>query len=221
MKGPQLYAVFQVLALLAAFFLRKASTLPWRKQLAVLAGALAGAGIGAKLPFVILGHEPFFSGSAWFTEGKTILSGLAGGYLGVELAKVLAGVREKQGDAFAVPLAAAIAIGRWGCFFNGCCGAPLVPPIESAFHASMAILLWRLGRIEALRWQLLKLYLIAYSVFRFFIEFVRTEPRVALGLTPYQYGSAAMAILLGLLWWHDERVKRGLSASPSAGTLQK
>ncbi|HXX94459.1 MAG TPA: prolipoprotein diacylglyceryl transferase family protein [Planctomycetota bacterium] len=220
MKGSQAYAIFQLLALLAAGVLRKRSTLPWRQRLAVLTGALAGAGLGAKLPFVLLSAEPFWSMQAWFTDGKTILSGLAGGYLGVEIAKALSGIREKQGDTFAMPLAAAVAIGRWGCFFNGCCGAPLVPPIESAFHALMAILLWKLSGIEALRWQLLKLYLIAYSGFRFLIEFVRTEPRIALGLTPYQFGSAALAGVMALLWWRDERLKRTLSGSTPTGTLQ-
>ena len=144
MKGPQLYAVFQVLALVTALVLRRRSTLPWKQRLAILAGALAGAGISSKLPFVL-------AGGGWFTEGKTILAGLAGGYLGVEIAKGLAGIREKQGDAFAMPLAVAVSIGRWGCFFNGCCGAPLVPPIESAFHAAMAVVLWRLGKVGALR----------------------------------------------------------------------
>lgn len=212
MKGPQIYAVFQVLALAVGFLLRRPSTLPWRQRWVVLAGALAGAGLGAKLPFVL-------AGTSWFADGKTILSGFAGGYLGVEIAKGLAGIREKTGDSFAVPLAAAVAVGRWGCFFNGCCGAPLVPPIESAFHAAMAVVLWRLSRVEALRWQLLKLYLIAYSIFRFFIEFVRTEPRVALGLTPYQYGSIAMAAILALLWRRDERLKRSLSTPAPAATL--
>ena len=220
MKGPQLYAVFQVLALIAALVLRKRSTLPWKQRLAILAGAVAGAGISSKLPFVLLSHESFFSGGAWFTEGKTILTGLAGGYLGVEIAKFLAGIQEKQGDGFAMPLAVAVSIGRWGCFFNGCCGAPRVPPIESAFHAAMAVVLWRLGKVEALRWQLIKLYLIAYSIFRFFIEFIRTEPRVALGLTPYQYGSVAMALVMALLWWRDERLKRSLSAPSPTATLQ-
>jgi phosphatidylglycerol:prolipoprotein diacylglycerol transferase len=213
MTGARLYAVFQVLALLTAILLRKRSTLPWKQRLAVLAGALAGAGIASKLPFVL-------AGGGWLTDGKTILAGFAGGYLGVEIAKLLAGITEKQGDGIAMPLAAAVAVGRWGCFFNGCCGAPLVPPIESAFHATMAVVLWRLGRVEALRWQLLKLYLIAYSVFRFFIEFKRTEPRVALGLTPYQYGSVAMALAMALLWWRDERLKRSLSPPAPTGTLQ-
>jgi len=207
-RGALLYSVFQVLALLTAFLLRKPSPLPPKQRWVITIAALFGAGVGAKLPFVLLSKEPFFSGPAWFTDGKTILSGIAGGYLCVELAKLLFGIRAKTGDGFAMPLAAAVAVGRWGCFFNGCCGAPLVPPIESAFHAAMAVLLWRLRNVEALRWQLIKLYLIAYCVFRFGIEFVRTEPRLALGLTAYQYGAAAFALILVALWAVDERLKR-------------
>jgi len=218
MTGPRAYGLFQVLALGTALILRKPTPLPRFQRWAILAAAIFGAGAGAKLPFVLLAHEPFFSAPAWFTEGKTILSGLAGGYLCVELAKFLLGIRIKTGDGFAMPLAAAVAVGRWGCFFNGCCGAPLVPPIESAFHASMAVLLWRLRNVEALRWQLLKLYLIAYSAFRFGVEFIRTEPRVAWGLSAYQLGALGLAAVMALLWWHDEKLK-SLPAPPAADTL--
>ena len=214
-----MYSVFQVLALLTAFLLRKPSPLAPRQRWAVTIAAIFGAGVGAKLPFVLLSGEPFWSVPAWFSDGKTILSGMAGAYLSVELAKAVFGIRAKTGDGFAVPLAAAVAVGRWGCFFNGCCGAPLVPMIESAFHASMAVLLWRLQRVEALRWQLLKLYLAAYAVFRFGIEFVRTEPRIAWGLTAYQFAAAAMIALLGVHWRLDERAKKALPA-PSAAVLR-
>jgi prolipoprotein diacylglyceryltransferase len=214
-----LYSVFQGLALITALLLRRPAPLPRKQRWILLAAALFGAGAGAKLPFVLLSHEPFFSGPAWFSDGKTILSGLAGGYLCVELAKLLAGIRAKTGDGLAMPLAAAVAVGRWGCYFNGCCGAPLVPPIESAFHAAMAVILWRLRNVEALRWQLLKLYLISYSAFRFGIEFIRTEPRIAWGLTAYQFGAAALAAVMALLWRLDERAKRSLSAAPAADTL--
>jgi prolipoprotein diacylglyceryltransferase len=214
-----LYSLFQGLALITALVLRRPSPLPRMQRWILLSAAIFGAGVGAKLPFVLLSQEPFFSRPAWFTDGKTILSGLAGGYLCVELAKLLAGIRVKTGDGFAVPLAAAVAVGRWGCFFNGCCGAPLVPPIESAFHAAMAAILWRLRNVEALRWQLLKLYLIAYSGFRFAVEFLRSEPRIAGGLTAYQFGAAALAAVLAFLWWLDERAKRSLSATPAADTL--
>lgn len=214
MTGPQAYAVCQGLAILTALALRPKSSLPWRKRLALYAGAIAGAGIGSKLPFALTGSEPFWAAGAWFTDGKTILAGLAGGYIGVEIAKLLAGIREKTGDGFAVPLAAAIAVGRWGCWFNGCCSAPgiPVPIIESGFHAAMAFLLWRLQRVDALRHQRLKLYLIAYCAFRFAIEFVRTEPRIAWGLTAYQFGAAAFAAALAVHWVVDARLYGGASS---------
>lgn len=208
MSPKVLYSLFQALAVVTALLLKPPSPLPWPQRLGLLAAAFFGAGVGAKLPFVLLSREPFFSGSVWFSDGKTILAGMAGGYLAVEVAKLLLGTRIKTGDEVAVPLAAGVAVGRWGCFFNGCCGAPLVPPLESAFHATMALVLWRLRRVESLRWQLLKLYLIAYAGFRFGIEFIRTEPRIAWGLTGYQWGAAALAATMALLWVHDERRKR-------------
>ena len=217
-RGALLYSVFQVLALLTAFLLRKPSPLPPKQRWVITIAALFGAGVGAKLPFVLLSKEPFFSGPAWFTDGKTILSGIAGGYLCVELAKLLFGIRAKTGDGFAMPLAAAVAVGRWGCFFNGCCGAPVVPVIESGFHAAMAAVLWKLRDVDALRWQLLKLYLIAYCAFRFGVEFLRTEPRLAWGLTGYQFGAAAMAAVLALLWVVDAWLK-SLPPAPAADRL--
>ena len=50
-------------------------------------GAYCGAMIAAKLPFVFSQWEGFLSGAAWFSNGKTILCGLVGGYAGVETAK--------------------------------------------------------------------------------------------------------------------------------------
>jgi len=209
-----LYALFQVLALGTAFALHRPSLLPARQRAAVIAGAILGAAIGAKLPFVIFAGESPFTLHIWIRDGKTLLSGLAGGYLGVEAAKLMAGIRAKTGDGFAVPLAAAVGVGRLGCFFNGCCTAPgiPVPLFESGFHAAMAFLLWRLELAGRLRWQLLKLYLIAYAGFRFVIEFVRTEPRIWVGFTAYQFGAAGLGVLMAMLWLKDERLKRTLEA---------
>lgn len=205
-----LYSSFQCLALLTAFLLRRPSPLPILQRWCILTAAIFGAGIGAKLPFVLFSQASLFSGSAWFSDGKTILAGFAGGYLSIEITKLLMGIRVKTGDALAMPIAAGVAVGRWGCFFNGCCGAPLVPPIESAFHAILAVVLWQLRNVETFRWQLIKLYLIAYCIFRFVIEFIRTEPRIAFGLTGYQIGAVAMAGILAILWSRDERIKRSL-----------
>ncbi|MCP4858701.1 MAG: hypothetical protein GY903_29850, partial [Fuerstiella sp.] len=45
-------------------------------------------------------------------SGKTIPFGMAGGYLGAELARRSIGLKIKTGDTFVVPVAVAIAIGR-------------------------------------------------------------------------------------------------------------
>src|SRR6185436_4937834 len=91
---------------------------------------------------------------------------------------------------------------------------------ESLFHLAMATMLWQLLRRGLLRWQRLKLYLIAYGLFRFTTEFIRAEPRVTGGLTAYQWGSMVMAALLAAQCWVDQRAlvrslqNRGMGASP-------
>ena len=148
----------------------------------------------------------------------------------MELAKRLLEVRIKTGDSFAVPLALAMAVGRWGCFCNGCCyGVETTLPwgvwfavpgpdgspqwmkchptqiYESMFHFTMAVVLIWLTVRGLLPRQRLKLYLIAYGVYRFLTEYIRPEPRYWPGLTFYQW--AALGLTAGLLvqWWVDRR----------------
>lgn len=193
----------------------------------VLAGAFCGAMIGAKLPFVLSDWEGLVNGWAWFSDGKTILCGLAGGYFGVVLAKWALGVTVQTGDSFAVPVAASIAVGRIGCFIGGCCyGTPTslpwgvrfhdpaspgewLPPshptqlYEAAFHALAALALWQIGKRGLWRGQLMKAYIIAYCVYRFGTETIRPEARLFAGLTGYQWGSLVLALLFGWLWWRE------------------
>ena len=57
--------------------------------------------------------------AAWLLGGKTIVGGLLGGLVGVELAKLGIGERRSTGDLFALPLCLGIALGRVGCFLAG------------------------------------------------------------------------------------------------------
>jgi phosphatidylglycerol:prolipoprotein diacylglycerol transferase len=193
-------------------------------------GAFCGAMIGAKLPYVMADWEGLVSGRAWFDNGKTILFGLVGGYLGVELAKRVTGVRVKTGDSFAVPVAVSVAIGRLACFSAGCCfGRPTAMPwgvnfgdgvlrhptqlYESAFHAVAAVALLGLKRRGLFRLQLIKLYILAYLAFRFVTEWLRPEPVLALGLTAYQWASLVIAPVFVLLWLRDLPASRAASGT--------
>jgi phosphatidylglycerol:prolipoprotein diacylglycerol transferase len=200
----------------------------------ILLGAFIGAMLGAKLPFVLSDWEGLVSGAAWFSDGKTIMFGLVGGYGGVELAKAVLGVRTKTGDTFAVPVAAAIAVGRLGCFRAGCCyGLPTGLPwgvdfgdgilrhptqiYEMLFHATMAVVLWQMLCRGMFRGQIIKLYFISYFVYRFLSEFLRPEPRLWLDLTGYQWAALALSMLFGILLWHDARARRDDQQLKSGG----
>ena len=194
-----------------------------RQRLGVALGAFCGAMIGAKLPFVLADWDGLVSGRAWFESGKTIVFGLVGGYFGVELAKALLAIRVKTGDSFAVPVSAAVAVGRLGCFVAGCCyGTVTTVPwavdfgdglrrhptqlYEFAFHGVAACVLAWLQARRLLRGQLIKLYIIAYLTYRLLSEFLRPEPVLGLGLTGYQWACLALVPVFVGLWIKDARI---------------
>jgi len=197
-----------------------------RDRLAIGIAAFCGAMLGAKLPFVFEDWEDLRSGLAWFSNGKTIVGGLVGAYLAVELCKWIYSIRVKTGDTFAVPIAVGIAIGRIGCFVAGCCygkstDAPwgvrfaladggLSPrhPMqlyEAFFHASMAACMLLLLNQGVWRGQLVKFYIMAYLGFRWITEFLRPEPVWWLGMTTYQWFCLVMLPVFATLWRLDSK----------------
>lgn len=78
----------------------------------LVAGVLGGAAI-AILSQTLLGGSP--------QGGRTIIGGVAGGWIAVEIAKRRLGIRSSTGLGWALALSAGEAIGRIGCWFNGCC----------------------------------------------------------------------------------------------------
>ncbi len=91
------------------------------QRLFVLAGALIGALIGSRLIAALEDPALFFHAADlfYFISGKTIIGGIAGGIVGFEVVKKFLGVSAWTGDRALVPLAAAIIIGRIGCFVVG------------------------------------------------------------------------------------------------------
>lgn len=86
----------------------------------IVAGAACGAALASKGLYVLqyataLAAQP---AGAWLA-GKTVVGGLLGGWLGVEVAKRAIGWRPSTGDRFVVPFAVALIIGRLGCQWSG------------------------------------------------------------------------------------------------------
>lgn len=83
-------------------------------------GCVFGAGIGNKLLFAL--NVPQALGEyGWkgFFLGQTVVGGLIGAWLGIELMKKWRNVHHSTGDLFVVPFCLGLMIGRVGCYLAG------------------------------------------------------------------------------------------------------
>jgi phosphatidylglycerol:prolipoprotein diacylglycerol transferase len=179
----------------------------------VLSGFFAGI-IGAKLAELLFSGWPVRIPLVFALDprlgGRALLGGVIFGWIGVEIAKCRLGVRRSTGDLFAIALPAGEAIGRIGCFFNGCCfgtecdlpwavnqhGAWRHPTqIYSAVTAAAIFLVLVVLRARFPReGDLFRAYLVLFGVTRFALEFLRAHDTVWAGLTPMQWFCAELAI---------------------------
>lgn len=223
---PQLYPLMNILALATGLWLKKRQ--PPDQQLTPLEqfwvgfAAFVGAMTAARLPFVLAGIHDGQELRSLIFGGKTILAGLIGGYLAVELAKKILGIRTRTGDSFVVPVAGSIAVGRLSCFVGACCFGietrlpwgvvfPTVDMVarhptqlyEFLFHSLAAIVFATFRSRGLLKNRLFRLYLVAYCVFRFSSEYLRPEARLWWGLTAYQWSAALLAAVFVVLLLRD------------------
>jgi phosphatidylglycerol---prolipoprotein diacylglyceryl transferase len=88
---------------------------------ALFSGLLLGAAIGNKAVFAI--ERPDLIAAWWaggpLVLGQSIVGGLLGGLIGIELAKALTGQRASTGDLMVTPIIAGLMLGRVGCFLAG------------------------------------------------------------------------------------------------------
>ena len=87
---------------------------PWRIHPLYIAAASLGATIGAYLA----GSANLWLGGT-YGLARSIEGALAGAIVAIEVLKWRSGVTGSTGVSFVAPLAAAIAVGRLGCFFAG------------------------------------------------------------------------------------------------------
>ena len=192
-------------------------------RLQVLVGGAVGGTLGSKALFVLIDPALWTSAppSVW-TGGKTIVGGLLGAWLGVEIAKALVGITRSTGDVFVRPLVVGMGIGRLGCFFSGVTdgthGLPSALPWAMDLgdgvprHPAALYELVLLGMLLPLgRWrpripgQRFRLFLGLYLLFRLFVEAVKTQPGWVGGLSAIQVACALGLLALGV---QERRARR-------------
>jgi Prolipoprotein diacylglyceryltransferase len=179
-------------------------------RLSIILGAIVGAFIGSRLmgflenPLISMNTDNLLQ----LLNTKSIMGGLFGGLIGVELSKKIIGEKQSSGDLFTFPIIVGIIIGRLGCFLSGTneftygketrfftgmdLGDGLLRHPTSLYEMVFLILLFVLLKrfsnyLEKENGLLFKVFMLAYFGFRFFIEFLKPNVFYVLGLSSIQW----------------------------------
>lgn len=211
--------------------------------------AILGGGLGCRL-ITAWEHLPYYTtfGEVPFSyfvahSGKSIIGGIAGGYLAIKLSKKAFRYNISTGDCYAPAIPLAMAIGRVGCFlaelplgkptdlpwgisaseeaashFVSCpyCQQKMHPSMiyEIIFHLIAFGLILKYRNKVMVQGDTLKIYLLVAAVFRFLVEFVRANEVQFLGLTGPQI---VLIPLTGLLvWYFVKQWRSGIYKMPPA-----
>ncbi len=201
--------------------------------------ALCGGVLGAKLAqwMLELGLDFWQRPLEFFSlqsGGRTILGGVAGGWLGVDLGKRHLAIRRSTGDLFALAIPAGEAVGRVGCYFNGCCyGKSCSLPFAiyqhgvwrhpTQIYAALAsalifIVLWRARDKWPHEGDGWKAFLVLWGAARFVVEAFRAHDGEASagGISSAQWMCLGLMLAGIVLLWRARRHTRvaiGVAAS--------
>jgi len=194
-------------------------------RLAAAMGLLLGA-LFARLAELVAERAPLVLILHLELGGRTILGGVLGGWIAVELSKRHLGIRTPTGDAFALALAAGEAVGRIGCFFNGCCygresslpwavfqhgGWRHPTQIYSSLAAGAILVTLLVARTRVAKGQLFAIYLVLFGLARLGLEPLRAD--VGGGSAALAMTAATALIVGGCLLWR-RRATPALSGVP-------
>lgn len=187
-------------------------------RMIIFTGAAIGAFLGSHLLGIL--EKPGLIRQVnliYFMGNTTIVGGLLGGLTGVEFTKSRIGVNASSGDMMVYPLMLAMMIGRMGCFLaglpDGTYGNPSSLPWAIDLGDGLArhptnlyeILFWiclwlSLSLLQKRRslpdGYLFRYMMVAYLIFRFFIEFIKPAEIMMMQLSTIQ-----LACLGGLIYY--------------------
>ena len=188
-------------------------------RLIIFIGAAAGAFLGSHL-VGIFENPPMLAHFSliYFMGNKTIVGGMLGGLIGVELVKKKIGVTVSSGDLMVYPLILAMVVGRTGCFLagleDGTYGIPSNLPWAINFGDGIRrhptnlyeILFWIFLWIALYSYERyrnftdgsrFKIFMVSYLIFRLLIEFIKPDYFFSFGLSVIQ-----LVCVAGLLYYY-------------------
>ena len=221
-----LHPVFETAAFFIGFryflYLRKKQhdAISSSNRIWIVIGAIFGAFLGSRLVGALeRPGELFLADNIWLHifANKTVLGGFLGGLSGVEVVKKIIGEKRASGDLFVYPIILALCIGRIGCFSMGVyeetygtrtalpwgmdLGDGITRHPVALYEIVFLIILWfALYQLQHKRelnnGALFKLFMIAYLLFRFALDFIKPHYAWDIGLSTIQ-----VACVLGLIYY--------------------
>ncbi|CAG2534716.1 Prolipoprotein diacylglyceryltransferase [Maribacter dokdonensis] len=229
-----MHLILEYLAFFVGFryyvFLRKksADVISSNNRLSIIIGAVFGALFLSRLvaffenPIAHIDQNLLYN-----LNNKTIMGGLFGGLLGVELVKKIIGEKHSSGDLFTLPIILGIIIGRIGCFLAGVkeftygketslfTGMDLgdgvlrhpIALYEVLFLSVLFVIIKRLQKLNLTfkNGDIFKLFMVTYFSLRFGIEFLKPNSFYFLGLSSIQI------LCLICLVYYQKFILRGIT----------
>lgn len=211
-----MHLVLEYLAFFIAFryyvYLRKKSDdiISSNNRLSIIIGAVFGALFFSRV-FAFLENPIVNYQQGWFVilNNKTIMGGLFGGLLGVEMAKKIIREKHSSGDLFTLPIILGIIIGRIGCFLAGIkeftygtetssflgmdLGDGIIRhPIALYEVVFLLFIFFFIKKHQQKNTGLesgtyFKVFMVLYFTLRFVIEFIKPNTFLIIGLSSIQY----------------------------------
>lgn len=187
------------------------------KRFIIIVGAALGALIGSRLLGSLENFQSFLHPISfiYYYSNKTVVGGIIGGILGVEIVKKFLKQKTATGDLFTFPLIFGIAIGRIGCLLTGVSDGTVGNPsnllwafdqgdgisrhptslYEIIFLVVMFFVLKKLSdKVPLKQGILFRLFITSYLIFRFSIEFIKPVEHIFLGLSAIQIACLLFAL---------------------------
>ncbi|MEN9524111.1 MAG: hypothetical protein RL536_180 [Candidatus Parcubacteria bacterium] len=214
---------------------KRKPTAPFSEEMhwSILIGMIIGAFIGSRLVAALEDPALFIHSASWlyYVGSQTVLGGLIGGIIGVEISKKIIGLKRKTGDVFVFPIMLAIMIGRIGCLMTGVTDGTVGLPSNlpwafdqgdgiarhptSAYEILFILLLFfTLKYLSSPKFSkylqegdLFRFFIIGYGLFRLFIEFIKPIHVLFLGLSSIQLVS-----LVAVIYYSQYFIRRLLTS---------